>query len=184
MIKKINSFVAFLIPILLCLSFFIIIKPVVISGSAMTPSYKNGERYLANKLTYITSVPKRGDVVVYRFPQNQRFLFIGRIIGLPGERLTIQDGKVTINGNLLTEDYLTKGTITETMEKREFRDIDEFQGKLEKAGGPKTLEEGQKIILPVKSYFIMGDNRSGSIDSRSLGFVKREEILGKLSFKY
>ena len=82
------------------------------------------------------------------------------------------------------QEYLAPRTITETVKRREFREIGKFQGKLEEVEGPKVLEEGQEIILPEKSYFIMGDNRSESIDSRSLGFVKTEGILSKLSFKY
>lgn len=183
MAKKLVTFIIFL-TILIFLSLFIIFKPVSIAGSAMAPSYKNGERYLANKLAYVISEPKRGDVVVYCFPQNQNYLFTGRIIGLPGESLRIQGGKIFINNKSLVEDYLVPGTITETIKRREFKEIGEFQGKLEEVEGPKIVEEGQEIVLPAKSYFIMGDNRNESIDSRSLGFVKTEGILGKLSFKY
>lgn len=183
MAKKVITFIVFLI-ILVFISFFFIFKPVNIAGPAMAPNYKNGERYLTNKLAYVISKPKRGDVVVYWYPQSQNYLFIGRIIGLPGESFKIQGGKTSINNKPLIEEYLAPGTTTEAMKRREFKEVGEFQGKLEEVEGLKVIEEGQEIILPEESYFIMGDNRDEGIDSRSLGFVKLEGIIGKLSLKY
>ncbi|MBI4004886.1 signal peptidase I [Candidatus Roizmanbacteria bacterium] len=170
--------------LMLGIIFFFVFKPVKINGSAMEPTYKDGANYLVNKFVYLGSFPQRGDVVTFRYTQSQNYSGIARIIGLPGDRLMIQDGKVFINGTILQERYLATSVMTSTAPRSEIRDVDEETGKIEDVDAPRILDEGQEIVIPENSYFMMGDSRENSIDSRSLGFVDRNDIVGKVAFPY
>lgn len=137
---------------------YIIINADVPSGS-MVPTIINGARIFGNRLAYIDSEPQRGDIIVFRFPDNEKKKYVKRIIGLPGETVYIADGIVYINGEPLDEsNYLNVTTIGDS--------------------GP--------FIIPEDCYFVMGDNRSSSDDSRfwKNPFVHRKKILAKASFSY
>ena len=166
------------------ISLITVFKAVAINGPAMEPNYRNGDRYLANKFAFLISLPRRGDVVVFRYSQNPEFKGISRIVGLPNEKLMIKDEKVFINGTALQEDYLSSGAKTLTANAREIQQTSETEASLEEIQGKKILEEGQEIIIPASSYFMMGDNRESSIDSRSLGFVEKKDIEAKIVIKY
>ena len=129
----------------------------------MQPNYPDGEFLLTDKITYRFNQPQRGDVIVFKAPINEEDDYIKRIIGLPGEKVSIIDGKVYINGNLLTEDYLSPSLYT--------------------AGG-LFLPNNKEVVVPENHFFVMGDNRPYSSDSRSWGFVPRENIIGKAWFIY
>lgn len=165
-------------------SLIIVFKAVAISGPAMEPSFKSGDRYLANKFAYLFSPLQRGDVVVFRYSQNPNFKGISRIVGLPNEKLMIKDGKVFINGSPLEEIYLSNTTKTVTANKRKIQQTSETEASLGEAQGEKILDEGQEILIPANNYFMMGDNRENSIDSRSLGFVEKKDIEAKIAIKY
>ena len=116
-----------------------------------------GDSLLVNRLHYLFSEPKRFDIVVFIPPDNDKNLFIKRIIGMPGEKLEVTDGKVYINDEPLEENFLDK----------------------------KTYESMGPFYIPDGCYFMMGDNRNNSNDSRywSNTFLKREKILGKALFR-
>ncbi len=125
----------------------------VVEGSSMEPNLHNRERLLVNKLVYRFREPERGEVVVFRYPANPRRKFIKRVIGLPGDVVEVKDGHVVLNGVLYEEEYTKDLTFG--------------------SFGPKVIPEGH--------YFVLGDNRNNSDDSRypDVGFVPRANIVGK-----
>lgn len=134
-----------------------LVQPFLVSGDSMVPTFQNGDYLLIDELTYRLREPQRGEVIVFRYPKDEKLFFIKRVIGLPGERVEIADGRITIinsehpQGFMLDETY-----ISSTLETNGKEDI--------------TLAEGQ--------YFVLGDNRSFSLDSRSWGPVFKPEIVG------
>ncbi|MDD5606126.1 MAG: signal peptidase I [Patescibacteria group bacterium] len=137
---------------------FFLIQPFYVSGPSMEPNFHNNQYIIVDQVSYRFSAPDRGNVVVFKWPQNIAVSFIKRVIGLPGETVEIKDGKVYIynnenpGGTLLDESYL-QGVATPTDTRRKL-------GKNE--------------------YFVMGDNRNNSSDSRSWGPVPRNLIVGKV----
>ncbi len=138
---------------------FIIVNAEVPTGS-MENTVMTKDRIFAFRLSYLLEEPKRGDIVVFPYPDDENINYLKRIIGLPGETVEIKDGKVYINNSTepLEEDYL-KETPTGSF-------------------GP--------YIVPDDSYFMMGDNRNISLDSRywKHTFVKRNKIMGKVVLRY
>lgn len=132
--------------------YLLIMRPHKIDGQSMMPNYQNAEYLLTEKVTYYLNKPQRGDVVVLRPPQvvSEGDEFIKRIIGLPGETIKISSGHVYINGKLLNEPYIASDVITQ--------------------GGP-FLADNVDYIVPTGLYFLMGDNREHSSDSRYWGPV-------------
>src|SRR4051812_43071890 len=124
-------------------------EPFVVSGSSMVPTFQNSNYLIVDKISYKFSDPKRDDVVVFRYPNDQTKFFIKRIIGLPGETVDIKGSTVTItneahkDGFVLDEPYVTN-----------------------------TSNNALHTVLKSDEYFVMGDNRSGSSDSRYWGPVK------------
>lgn len=131
-----------------------IVQPHRIKGESMVPNFSDGELVLTEKVNYYFGKPQRGDVVVFQAP-NRKVDYIKRIIGLPGETVKIEDGVVFINDKKLEEPYETQTT----------------QGS-----GFLTLAEGE--------YFVLGDNRGSSSDSRSFGSVLRKSIKGRAWLVY
>lgn len=129
-----------------------------VDGPSMMPTLRHGERLLVDKLTYRFSEPQRGDIVVFRYPSDPRQHFIKRLIGLPGDTVEIRDGRVFINGVALEEDYVVQPIL----------------GRY----GPRTVPEG--------TYFVLGDNRNNSEDSRDprVGFVPRDHLVGRAVWRY
>jgi len=132
-----------------------IAQPFIVSGLSMDPAFKNGDYLIVDELSYRLSDPERLDVVIFRYPKQPSKFFIKRIIGLPGETVKIEDGNVTIitiegMSILLDEPYV------------EFTKQDRYQ---------RTLEEAE--------YFVLGDNRAGSSDSRIWGPLTENFIIGK-----
>jgi len=133
-----------------------VVTPVIIQGRSMTPTLRDGEYYLLNRLAYFFKAPARGDVVVLRDPGHSDFA-VKRIIAKPGDWLNLRDGEVYLNGRRLVEPYLPKGTLTFTPDSQE-----------------KWIELGKE------QYFVMGDNRGWSEDSRIYGRIERSSILGAI----
>lgn len=149
---------------LLVLVYVFLAQPIKTMGQSMAPTYQNGQHLLIEKTSYRFGEPARGDVVVFENSTHEiKNLFISRIIGLPGETIKISSGLVYIDGQLLAEPYLSEGTITQS---RSF------------------LDEDKEFIIPKEEYFVMGDNRDRSSDSRTWGTLPRENIIGKAWFKY
>lgn len=131
-----------------------------IPSSSMEDTIMPGDRVFGNRLTYVLGEPERFDIIIFRYPDDESQLFIKRIIGLPGETVEIRDGHIYINGS---------DTPLEDVETKE---------PMEGSFGPYTV--------PEDCYFVMGDNRNNSRDSRywEHTFVTEDEILGKAVFRY
>ena len=138
---------------------FVIVNAQIPSGS-MENTIMTGDRVFGNRLAYKFSDPKRFDIIIFKYPDDESQLFIKRIIGLPGETVEIHDGNIYINGS-----------------DSPLEDVD-IKEPMEGSFGPYTVPEG--------CYFVMGDNRNNSRDSRywENTFVSEDEILGKAVFRY
>ena len=138
-----------------------IVQPFLVWGSSMVPNFSTGDYILIDELSLHFRNPQRGEVVVLRYPHNSSIYFIKRIIGLPGERVLIKDNKITIfnneykDGFVLNESYLKSNSITE----------------------PRPNKTNEFLLGP-EEYFVLGDNRQYSYDSRDWGLLKRENIIG------
>lgn len=156
------EFVAIAAAILIVLRFFVA-EPHKVSGKSMIPNFQDGDYIITNKLALKIGQPQRTEVVILENPRNQDQVFIKRIIGMPGERIKIANGQVYINGELLEEPYLPAGLRTP---------------------GESFLSEGEEITIPDNHYFVIGDNRTGSSDSREWGTAPRELFIGTALLRY
>jgi signal peptidase I len=146
---------------------YFVFQPFIVSGSSMEPNFQNGQYLIIDELSYHMREPKRGEVVVMRYPKNEKEFFIKRIIGMPGERIQIDNGRVTIyneenpEGVTLNESYLPNQGLSYPHD---------------------TIIVGGSKILTLKNdeYFMMGDNRLGSSDSRDWGPLPRKDMVGKV----
>ncbi|MBI2600925.1 signal peptidase I [Candidatus Daviesbacteria bacterium] len=145
------------------LIYLFVAQPHKVSGLSMFPTFNNGDYILTDKLTYRFNQPQRGDVIVLKNPRDESQDFIKRIIGLPGETIKIANDKVLINGKVLEEDYLPNRTTTPS---------------------GNFLGEDDLIKIPENHYMVIGDNRPHSSDSREWGGVTKQEIIGKVLFRY
>ena len=121
-----------------------------VDGLSMTPTLQNGEYILVSKISYKTGAPERGDIIVFRLPLDPKQDLIKRVIGLPGETISIHDGQVNINGLPLEEPYIAQSPVY---------------------NGEWTVGEGQ--------LFVLGDNRNDSKDSHQWGLLPFENVIGK-----
>ncbi|MCK5494555.1 MAG: signal peptidase I [Candidatus Omnitrophica bacterium] len=128
-----------------------------IPAGAMKPTLVEGDRVLVNKAIYRFSEPKRGDVIVFGYPERPKLAFIKRLVGLPGEKVEIKQGKIIINGTTI-------------------KNLKHFGGYFN-AGS--YGQEGQVIEIPPGNYFVLGDNTLNSRDSRYWGFLPKENLIGK-----
>jgi len=137
-----------------------IYQPVKVEGTSMMPGLTDQERIFINKYEYKLGVDSiaRGDPVVFHFPLDPSQSYIKRVIGIPGDVVEIVDGTVIVNGNALDEPYVLP----------EYRDH---------SSTPRT-------VVPTNNYFVLGDHRNSSNDSRTWGFVDRAKIYGKAVFVY
>jgi signal peptidase I len=135
-----------------------VVQPVKVEGTSMQPHLSDQERIFVNKFVYRVSEIKRGDIVVFWYPKDPAKSFIKRVIGLPGEKVGIDAGRVYVNETLLAEPYVTS----------EYIDISHF--------GP--------VVVPADNYFVLGDHRSSSNDSRNWGMVPTSSIFGKAVLRY
>ncbi len=140
--------------------YLLIMRPHKIKGQSMMPNFPDSEYLLTEKVSYYTRQPHRGDVVVLAPPPSVSTTdeFIKRIIGLPGETVMIKNGRVYINDKMLHESYLADTLYTS-------------EGTF--------LSEGQEYNIPSGQYFVMGDNRPNSSDSRYWGPITKSEITGR-----
>jgi signal peptidase I len=145
----------------LAVSFFIITflyQPVRVEGTSMMPRLGDQDRLFINKFVYHFEEIHRGDVVVFHYPRDPQKSYIKRVIAVPGDELRIDDGRTYVNGRLLPEPYVP----------RRFHDS----------------RSQDAIVIARDQYFVMGDHRSISSDSRDFGPVSRELIYGKAAFVY
>ncbi len=140
--------------------YFFVAQPYRMSGNSQAPTLVNGEYLMVNKLdrNYQT-----GDIVVFRNPTDDSQDFLKRIVASAGDKIKISQGEFYINGIKATELYLKQPGKTKPGEK---------------------IAEDQEIEVPADSFFLMGDNREYSADSRTYGFIKKDKIIGKYLFSY
>jgi signal peptidase I len=141
-----------------------IYQPVKVEGTSMQPTLSDKERIFINKFTYRFGLGgiEHGDTVVFWYPEDATKSYIKRVIGIPGDRIRIDSGQVFVNDQPLVEDYVEE----------DFRD---------QMSWPSNHHDR---VVPQSQYFVLGDHRSSSSDSRSWGFVPRENIYGKAVFAY
>lgn len=166
--EKFESMVQFLVLFLLviAISFFVkkfIVQRAIVDGSSMNRTLSNGDSVMVEKLSYTFGEIERFDIVVFPFKEEsgKEVRYIKRIIGLPNEEVLIDNGKIYIDGVELEEDF---GYYT---------DDEVMQG----------YDAVEGIICGDDEYFVLGDNRNNSLDSRKIGCIKKEKIVGKAFFR-
>jgi len=140
---------------------YFLFQPFFVKGQSMMPNFEDGNYLIIDEISYRFRAPQRGEVIVFKYPQNPSQRYIKRIAALPGETIKIEDGKITIlnlNGSqsLNEADYLSSSTFT---------------------NGDVELSLGEN------EYFVLGDNRSASSDSRRWGTLPEENIIGRVLFR-
>jgi len=136
---------------------YFLFQPFIVKGQSMEPNFENSNYLIVDELSYRFRDPQRGEVVVFRYPKNISQRFIKRIIGLPGEKIEIEAGVVMMNGKILDESkYLPSGVQT---------------------------TGNTQISLDENEYFVLGDNRISSFDSRQWGVLPRKNIVGRVYFR-
>ena len=133
-------------------------QPVKVEGTSMMPTLQDQERVFINKFVYRLEPIQRGDVIVFRYPRDTSKSYIKRVIAVPGDRVRIEDGLLYVNGIQITEDYV-----------------------------PQVYEDARSYtdtVIPPHSYFVLGDHRNLSNDSRDFGPVDASYIYGKAVFGY
>lgn len=155
--RELLNFALIVIFIVLPIRFFVA-QPFVVVGSSMEPTFLNNDYLIVDELSYRFNDPKRGDVVIFKYhnSEDDQKYFIKRVIALPGETIDINNGKVTIKNDASPEGFI----LDETYIKE-----------------PPT--NNMTVTLPENEYFVMGDNRGVSFDSRSWGALPKDEIVGK-----
>lgn len=140
-----------------------LVQPFLVSGASMEPNFHNGDYLLIDELSYRFREPERGEVIVFHYPNDEKYYYIKRIIGLPGEELEFNGGKITVfnenspKGMVLMENYLPSYE--------------------------ETTSANQRVKIGENEYFVLGDNRDFSFDSRSWGAVKEGEIIGAVRLR-
>lgn len=148
--------------------YLFLLQPHQVQGASMKPNFSSKEYILTDKISYRFGEPKRGDVIIFTSPGDPDVDFIKRIIGLPGEKVRISDGKVTVinnqnkNGFVLQEPYETLGPTS----------------------GGKEAPQNKEVTIGTDEYFVLGDNRLESFDSRSWGKLPKKNIIGKAWLRY
>lgn len=141
---------------------YFLVQPFYVKGASMEPNFVDHDYLLIDEISYRFYEPTRGDVIVFRYPRDRKQFFIKRIVGLPGERVQIKNGQVfvgPVNSEVkqLEETYLPAGVVT--------------QGRSEEQG---------EVNLQAGQYYVLGDNRPASLDSRAFGPVATGDIIGRI----
>jgi len=139
--------------------YLLVLQPHKIKGSSMEPNFHDAEYLLTDKVTYRFDEPKRGDVIVFSPPiGTEGEEYIKRIIGLPGEKISLKEGNFYINDKKLEEENISGDVYTTN---------------------GAFLKEGVSVVIPEDHYFVSGDNRPHSSDSRTWGLITKDEITGR-----
>ena len=143
---------------------YYLIQPFYVKGTSMEPNFHDGQYLIIDEISYRFQAPQRGQVIVFRYPLDPQEYFIKRVIGLPGDTVKVADNKVEIfntahpNGFFLDESYIPAGVPTES-------------------------EGFQQVTVGANQYFVLGDNRTASKDSRYFGTVDKSFLIGKVLFR-
>jgi len=151
------------IAVIVILAFVIrvfIIQPFIVEGESMEPTFKTKDYLITEKVSYRFRPPQRGEVVIFNPPDRSTENYIKRIIGLPGDQIEIKEGNIYVNKEKLIEPYLN--SIDKTL---------------------VSQKEGYTTILKDDEYFVMGDNRSHSRDSREIGSIPKQNVVSKVWFR-
>lgn len=169
-LRKVYSFLIDTVQtLLLVFVFFLVIyiflfRPFRVSGNSMDPTFFDKQYVLTNIISLKFGKPQQGDVVVFKAPRDSEKDYIKRVIGTRGDTILLKDGDVYINGKLLDQSQFLSSSV--------------------KTYGGSFLREGVSVTVPPDSYFVMGDNRAGSSDSREWGFVPLKSVIGESFFVY
>ena len=144
--------------------YMFLFRPFEVNGESMYPNFHDREYVLTNLIALRFGNPKLGDVVVFKAPPDPEKDYIKRVIGVAGDSVMVKDGNVYLNNQLLDQNAFLKPDI--------------------KTYGGAFLKDGIAVTVPPGEYFVMGDNRSYSSDSREWGFVKQNELIGESFFVY
>ncbi len=131
----------------------------IVQGPSMQPNFHDGDFLIVSRINYLLGEPERGDIAVFHFPDLPEKDYIKRMIGLPGDTVEVRDGTVLVNGVKLDEPYINE------------------QNCLSACDQPQ-------VTLGPDEYFVMGDNRNHSSDSRAFGVVSRKYLVGEVVFRY
>lgn len=148
---------------ILVMVYLFLFSPQEVSGRSMEPSFYNAQFLLTNKIVYKLRDPQRGEIVIFKSPANKDVDFIKRVIGMPGDTVKISGGKVFVNRKEITEPYLAPGTYTY---------------------GESFLSENVEYTVPDGTYFLFGDNRPHSSDSREFGPIGKADFIGMVMLRY
>ncbi len=132
------------------------LRPGQVSGMSMEPRIDSDEYVLINALAYRWGAPSHGEIVAFRHERSAPTVYLKRVIGVPGDRVAIERGIVSVNGTVLDEPYVR------------FRDTRSFPG----------------VVVPAGAYYVLGDNRANSDDSRRWGFVRSADVVGRAVFGF
>lgn len=139
-------------------------RPFEVKGDSMFPNFHDQEYVLTNIIALRFQQPKLGDVIVFKAPPEPEKDYIKRVIGVAGDTVSVKEGNVYLNGKLLDQSSFLKPDV--------------------KTYGGAFLKEGDTVTVPTNAYFVMGDNRMYSSDSREWGFVPKDSIVGDSMFVY
>lgn len=157
-LKEVIVFTSILVLVTLPIRMYIA-QPFLVSGASMEPTFDTGDYLIVDQVTYRLTDPKRGDVVIFRYPEDPSKFFIKRIIGLPGEKVNIRNGEVTVT----------------TLSGQEIEINEPYVFKIHKTTSSTQLSDDE--------YFVMGDNRISSADSRTWGPLKEDLLIGRALFR-
>ena len=140
-----------------------LLGPYKIPTGSMKPTFMEGDRIFVDKISYRFHSPQRGDIIVFKYPEDKKKDFVKRLAGLPGEKLEIKDGKLVVNGKAQNEPPFSE---------HYYYNREDWP----------FAKEGQVIDIPEGNYFALGDNSAQSSDSRNWGFVPQGNMVGKAFF--
>lgn len=151
------------IAVIVILAFIIrvfIIQPFIVEGESMEPAFQTKDYLITEKVSFRFRPPQRGEIIIFNPPDRTSENYIKRIIGLPGDQVAIKDGNIYINNEKIIEPYLN--SIDKTL---------------------VSQKEGYTTVLKDDEYFVMGDNRSHSRDSREIGSIPKQNIVSRVWFR-
>lgn len=143
----------------------LIFQPFIVKGQSMEPTLHQNDYLIIDQLTYRFKVPQRFDILVFKYPQNPSQFYVKRIVGLPGEKISIKNGKIYIYNNTFPEGFLLQ------------------EDKFLPNDLTSAIDSNNDFILKSGQYFVMGDNRTRSFDSRYWGAVDKSLIIGRVLFR-
>lgn len=153
----------------------------VVQGTSMQPTLENGDRLYSIRV----KKPKRNDIVVINAPDRPGSLYIKRVIGMPGDTVSSKDNQLSVNGKRIAEPYLNKKFATDEINKwASQQGLDASTIKFTNDFNIKTLSSTKSAKVPAGKYFVMGDNRLVSHDSRDFGFVDKSKIQSVVVWRY